>query len=112
MLHEQMRTLGFDVHESEIFNASYACLIYLRSQPRARCYFLVDDFVKAFFNEIPTDSEFSRFCCRWRLWRQVRFSLFKSCLSVFYGWRRTHCVTKVTLLGLAGRYYAWIAAHL
>ena len=57
MLHEQMRALGFDVYESEIFNASYACLLFLRSQPRARCHFMVDDFVKAFFNEIPTDNE-------------------------------------------------------
>ena len=56
MLHEQMRALGFDVYESEIFNASYACLLYLRSQPRARCHFMVDDFVKTFFDEIPTDS--------------------------------------------------------
>ena len=57
MLHEQMQNLGFDVYESEIFNASYACLLFLRSQPRARCHFMVDDFVKAFFNEIPTDNE-------------------------------------------------------
>ena len=57
MLHEEMRTLGFDVYESEIFNASYACLLYLRSQPQARCYFMVDDFVKTFFNEIPTDND-------------------------------------------------------
>ena len=57
MLHEEMRNLGFDINESEIFNASYACLLYLRSQPRARCHFMVDDFVKAFFEEIPTDNE-------------------------------------------------------
>ena len=57
MLHEEMQNLGFDVYESEIFNASYACLLYLRSQPRARCHFMVDDFVKAFFEEIPTDNE-------------------------------------------------------
>lgn len=57
MLHDEMRALGFDVHESEILNASYACLLYLRSQPRARCHFLVDDFVKSYFNEIPTDNE-------------------------------------------------------
>ena len=57
MLYEEMRTLGFDVHESEILNASYACLLYLRSQPRARCHFMVDDFVKAFFEEIPTDND-------------------------------------------------------
>lgn len=57
MLLEQMRALGFDVYESEIFNASYACLLYLRSQPRARCHFMVDDAVKAFFNEILTDNE-------------------------------------------------------
>ncbi len=55
MLREEMRTLGFDVYENEIFNASYACLLYLRSQPRARCHFMVNDLVKAFFNEIPTD---------------------------------------------------------
>ena len=57
MLHEEMQNLGFDVNENEIFNASYACLLYLRSQPRARCHFMVDDFVKAFFEEIPTDNE-------------------------------------------------------
>ena len=57
MLHEQMQTLGFDVYENEIFNASYACLLYLRSQPQARCHFMVDDLVKAFFNEIPTDND-------------------------------------------------------
>lgn len=57
MLYDEMRTLGFNVHESEIFNASYACLLYLRSQPGARCHFMVDDFVKSYFNEIPTDNE-------------------------------------------------------
>lgn len=57
MLYEEMRALGFDVLEREIFNASYACLLYLRSQPRARCHFMVDDFVRSFFNEIPTDNE-------------------------------------------------------
>ncbi len=56
-LHEQMRAMGFDVYESDIFNASYACLLYLRSQPRARCYFMVDDSVKEFFKEIPTNSD-------------------------------------------------------
>ena len=55
VLHKQMCALGFDVYESEIFNASYACLLYLRSQPRARCHFMVDDAVKAYFNEMPTD---------------------------------------------------------
>lgn len=57
MLHEEMQDLGFDVYESEIFNASYACLLYLRSQPRSRCHFMVDDVVKSYFNEIPTDNE-------------------------------------------------------
>ena len=57
MLHEQMCAMGFEVYESEIFNASYACLLYLRSQPRARCYFMVDDAVKAYFKGIPTDSD-------------------------------------------------------
>ena len=56
-LHEQMRALGIDVYESDIFNASYACLLYLRSQPRARCHFMVDDSVKEFFKEIPTNSD-------------------------------------------------------
>ena len=49
MLHEQMQALGFDIHEDEIFNATYACLQYLRAQPKARCHFMVDDAVKAFF---------------------------------------------------------------
>ncbi len=57
MLCGEMRNLGFGVHESEIFNASYACLLYLRSQPGARCHFMVDDFVKSYYNEIPTDNE-------------------------------------------------------
>ena len=57
MLYDEMRSLGFDVHESEILNASYACLLYLRSLPRARCHFMVDDFVKAYFEEIPTDND-------------------------------------------------------
>ena len=57
MLHQQMRELGFDVYESEIFNATYACLLYLRSQSQARCHFMVDDSVRAFFEEIPTDDE-------------------------------------------------------
>lgn len=57
MLHGQMCAMGFDVDEREIFNASYACLLYLRSQPRARCYFMVDDAVKAYFKEIPTHND-------------------------------------------------------
>lgn len=56
MLHEQMQALGFDIHEHEIFNATYACLLYLRAQPNARCHFMVDDAVKAFFKEIPIDN--------------------------------------------------------
>ena len=55
MLHAQMQALGFDIHENEIFNATYACLLYLRSQPEISCHFMVDDAVKAFFKEIPTD---------------------------------------------------------
>ena len=55
MLHAQMRELGFDIYEDEIFNATYACLLYLRSQSEARCHFMVDDAVKAFFKEIPID---------------------------------------------------------
>ena len=55
MLHEQMQELGFDIYENEIFNATYACLLYLRAQPEARCHFMVDDAVKAFFQEIPID---------------------------------------------------------
>ena len=57
MLHEQMRALGFDIYENEIFNATYACLLYLRTQPKASCHFMVDDAVKAFFKEIPTNSD-------------------------------------------------------
>ena len=57
MLHAQMQALGFDIHEDEIFNATYACLQYLRSQPKNRCHFMVDDAVKAFFKEIPVDDE-------------------------------------------------------
>ena len=57
MLHEQMHALGFDIHENEIFNATYACLLYLRAQPNARCHFMVNDAVKAFFNEIPVDDK-------------------------------------------------------
>jgi len=55
MLHAQMQALGFDIYENEIFNATYACLQYLRSQPNNRCHFMVDDAVKAFFKEIPVD---------------------------------------------------------
>lgn len=55
MLHEQMQALGFDIYENEILNATYACLLYLRARSDARCHFMVDDAVKAFFNEIPTD---------------------------------------------------------
>ena len=55
MLHVQMRELGFDIHEDEIFNATYACLLYLRAQTQISCHFMVDDAVKAFFKEIPTD---------------------------------------------------------
>ena len=51
MLHQQMRELGFDVYESEIFNATYACLLYLRSQSQARCHFMVDDSVRAFLKK-------------------------------------------------------------
>ncbi|MCE2413478.1 hypothetical protein J4G07_05695 [Candidatus Poribacteria bacterium] len=36
------------VYEDEIFNATYACLLHLRSQPEAKCHFMVDDAVKAF----------------------------------------------------------------
>ncbi len=57
MLHAQMQALGFDIYEDEIFNATYACLQYLRSQPKNRCHFMVDDAVKAFFEEIPVDDE-------------------------------------------------------
>ena len=55
MLHAQMRELGFDIYEDEIFNATYACLLYLRAQPEIRCHFMVDAAVKAFFKEIPID---------------------------------------------------------
>ena len=55
MLHEQMQALGFDIYENEIFNATYACLQYLRSQSGASCHFMVDDAVKTFFKEIPVD---------------------------------------------------------
>ena len=47
----------FDIYEDEIFNATYACLQYLRAQPKARCHFMVDDAVKAFFKEIPIDDD-------------------------------------------------------
>ncbi|RKU23561.1 TIGR01458 family HAD-type hydrolase [Candidatus Poribacteria bacterium] len=57
MLHAQMQALGFDIYEDEIFNATYACLQYLRSQPGASCHFMVDDAVKAFFKEIPIDDD-------------------------------------------------------
>ena len=57
MLHAQMQALGFDIHEDEIFNATYACLQYLRSQPGASCHFMVDDAVKAFFKEIPVNDD-------------------------------------------------------
>ena len=55
MLHEQMQALGFDIYEHEIFNATYACLLYLRAQSGVSCHFMVDDAVKTFFNEIPID---------------------------------------------------------
>ncbi|MXZ00432.1 TIGR01458 family HAD-type hydrolase [Candidatus Poribacteria bacterium] len=57
MLHEQMQALGFDIYEEEIFNATYACLQYLRSQPKNRCHFMVDAAIKAFFKEIPIDDD-------------------------------------------------------
>ncbi len=57
MLHAQMQALGFDIYEDEIFNATYACLQYLRAQPKNRCHFMVDDAVKAFFKEIPIDDD-------------------------------------------------------
>ena len=57
MLHEQMQALGFDIYENEIFNATYACLLYLRAQPEISCHFMVDDAVKAFFKEIPIDDD-------------------------------------------------------
>ena len=57
MLHVQMQGLGFDIYENEIFNATYACLQYLRSQPKVSCHFMVDDAVKAFFKEIPIDDD-------------------------------------------------------
>lgn len=57
MLHEQMQALGFDIHENEIFNATYACLLYLRARPGVSCHFMVDDAVKAFFKEIPTNND-------------------------------------------------------
>ena len=57
ILHEQMQALGFNIYEDEIFNATYACLQYLRSQPKNRCHFMVDDAVKAFFREIPVDDD-------------------------------------------------------
>ena len=57
MLHAQMQALGFDIYEDEIFNATYACLQYLRAQPEISCHFMVDDAVKAFFKEIPVDDD-------------------------------------------------------
>lgn len=54
-LHAHMRQMGFEVDEREIFNATYACLCYLRSKPQARCHFMVDDSVKPYFKEIPKD---------------------------------------------------------
>ena len=57
MLHEQMQALGFDIYEDEIFNATYACLQYLRAQPEISCHFMVDEAVKAFFKEIPVDDD-------------------------------------------------------
>ena len=57
ILHEQMQAFGFNIYEDEIFNATYACLQYLRSQPKNRCHFMVDDAVKAFFREIPVDDD-------------------------------------------------------
>lgn len=57
MLHDQMQALGFDIYENEIFNATYACLLYLRAQDGVSCHFMVDDAVKAYFKEIPSDDE-------------------------------------------------------
>ena len=57
MLHEQMQGLGFDIYKNEIFNATYACLLYLRAHSGASCHFMVDDAVKAFFREIPTNDD-------------------------------------------------------
>ena len=57
MLHAQMQALGFDIYEDEIFNATYACLQYLRAQSQVSCHFMVDDAVKAFFKEIPIDDD-------------------------------------------------------
>ena len=61
MLHEQMRGLGFDIYENEIFNATYACLLYLRAQSGVSCHFMVDDAVKAFFEEILTNDNAPNF---------------------------------------------------
>ena len=61
MLHEQMLELGFNIYEDEIFNATYACLQYLRLQPKNRCHFMVDDAVKTFFKEIPVDNDTPNF---------------------------------------------------
>ena len=57
MLHAQMQELGFDIYEDEIFNATYACLLHLRAQFGVSCHFMVDDAVKAFFEEIPVDDD-------------------------------------------------------
>ena len=57
MLHAQLRDLGFDIYEDEIFNATYACLLHLRSQTEISCHFMVDDAVKAFFKEIPNNND-------------------------------------------------------
>ena len=51
MLHTQMQHLGFHIYEDEIFNATYACLLYLRARPGVSCHFMVDDAVKAFFKD-------------------------------------------------------------
>lgn len=53
MIYQQVKELGFHIRENEIFNATYACLLYLRSQPGVRCHFMIPDTVKDFFNEIP-----------------------------------------------------------
>ncbi len=54
MIYQQVKEMEFDIRENEIFNATYACLLYLRSRPGVRCHFMIPDTVKDFFNEIPS----------------------------------------------------------
>ncbi len=98
MLHDQMQALGFDIYQDEIFNATYACLQYLRSQPKVSCHFMVDDAVKAFSREIPVDNDAPDFVVVGDYGERFDFHALNPRLSVVNGSCRTYSVAKGPLL--------------